>query len=491
MKTYDEEQRNSQETDPKRSRDIENTFTSSKEENDYQSQELNPQPSEIPHQSDEFQTELLDSAEKPSAAVEIEDLSSNTPDLDISDVQGKVGQIFQNTVAATTSVAVVVVATPLFDNVNANFVELRLLENQIYYEVEVIERLGEDQEPANRPLRLIVENQFERIEVELEYGLNANVLNDLRPNTQYTFTVQMDKGIVWNTLVSERVRTASELAGIIGPATIIQEPSSRNVSLNVFTQAGGEEIQFYQFVVIDEGQAILTIPATEGEQTLNFELPLDNKSYRLELQAITAASELITLESRTFHPKAVFNSTVKYSYLYPHQILVQPTLVIDPLIDANYRLVLKENDQVIENLSVTGDLLLTVSPDTTYTLEWVVQYLDPRTNTSHTDVLATESLTTPPELFYIFQEIRRDESIQVIMQFENYNTLLDQTYVDIIDSAGNRTALNPLQFIASQFNTGLYEITFDESLLQGGSIEIGVILTLTPDLKVPLYQINP
>ena len=491
MKKFDGEQRNSQETDPKKRRDIEDFFSSPKEDNTYQSQELNPEINELPVVDDEFMTtEQTEPTASPSNT-DVEDLSSNTPDIDLSDVQGKVGQIFQNTVAATTSVAVVVVATPLFDNVNAEFLELRLLENQIYYEVSVIESLGEEQEPAGRPLRLIVENQFERIEVDLEYGLNANVLNNLRPNAQYTFTVQMDKGIVWTTLLSERVRTASEIAGIIGPATTVWSDAGRNVSLNVFTQAGGEEIQFYQFVVIDDGQAILTIPAVEGEQTLEFDLPLANKTYLFELQAITEASELRTLDSRSFNPKAVFNSTVSYDYLYPHQILVKPQIIPDPFIDAEYRLVLKQNGVVIENIRIQEDVLLQVSPNTTYTLEWVVTYLDPRTNQSYTDVLSVESMTTPPELFYIIQEIRRDETIQIIMQFENYETLLSSTYVDIIDASGNVQSLSPLQFITSQFNTGLYEISFNENLLSGSRIEIGVILSVTPDLKVPLYQIKP
>lgn len=489
MKTYDEEQRNSQETDPKKSRELENIFSSSNEENGYQDQELNLEIKETPLVQDEFKSTSTFDNNDPN--VDLEDLSAQTPDLDISDVQGKVGQIFQNTVAVTTTVAVVVVATPLFDNVSAEFLELRLLENQIYFEVQVIEALGEDQDPAGRPLRLIVENQFERIEVDLEYGLNANVLNNLRPNAQYTFTVQMDKGLVWTTLLTERVRTASEIAGIIGPATTVRSDDVRNVSLNVFTQAGGESIQFYQFVVIDDGQAILTLPAAEGEQTLEFELPLANKTYRLELQAITTDSQLRTLDSRNFNPKAVFNSTVDYDYIYPHQILVKPQIIPDPFINAEYRLVLKQNGTVLENIRIQQDVLLQVSPNTAYTLEWVVTYLDPRTDQSHTDVLAIETITTPPELFYIIQEIRRDGTLQIIMQFENFDTLLSSTYVDLIDAAGNVQSLSPMQFITSQFNTGLYELSFSENLLSGSRIEMGVILTVTPDLKVPLYQVNP
>ena len=484
MKRVDEEQRTSQETETK-DWDGKNLFTVT-EENTEADFEVNTDVSEVAAPADDINT-----VETSAADVDIEVLDSSGPDIDISDVQGKVGQIFQNTVAATTSVAVVVVATPLFDNVSAQFVELRLLENQIYYEVEVIEAVGEDQEPSNRPLRLIIENQFERIEVELEYGLNAQVLNNLRPNAQYTFTVQMDKGIVWTTLLSERVRTQSELAGVIGPAETRRLDNAREATFNIFTQAGGEEIQFYQFVLKDEGQAIITEPLVEGEQSLTILVPLANKSFQIELQAITANSELRVLDSRAFNPRAIFDSTVKTTYLYPHQILVQPTIVADPFIDVTYRLVLKQNGVVIENIRVSDDLLLQVSPSQTYDLEWVAVYTDPRTNQDRQDVLSQTQITTPPELFYIIQEMRRDDQIQVVMQFENFNTLLDSVYVDLIDASGTVTTLSPMQFITANANTGLYDWRYEGPIPAGARIEIGVILVFNPNFKIPLYQITP
>lgn len=486
MKQFNDEQRTTQETEPKKNYNIENVFATSIEENTHHTQELNTATPETKINVDEYKA-----PETTSTQPEVETVSSQQPDLNIADAQSKVGQIFQNSVAATTSVAVVVVATPLFDNVNAQFIELRLLENQIYYEVEILESVGEEQEPNGRPLRLIVESQWETIEVELEYGLNQNVLTGLRPNAQYTFTVQMDKGLVWNTLVSERVQTESELAGVIGPASTLASFEGRDVTMNIFAQAGGVEIQFYQFVVIEDGQAIITLPVVEGEQTINFNLPPANKSFEIQLQAITANSELVTLDSRAFNPKAIFNSTLDASYIYPHQILIQPTIVPDAFIDAQYRLILKQDNLVFENIPITDDLLLEVSPDTNYTLEWVAVYTDPRTGEGHQDVLSSLTLTTPPELFYILQEIRRDDAIQVLMQFENYDSLLESTYVDIIDSQGNVHSLEGMQFITSQFNTGLYEWQFAGPLLPGSRIEVGVILSVTPGLKIPLYQINP
>lgn len=486
MKKFNDEQRTSQESDPKKDYNIENVFAASVEENTHHTQELNTSSPETSINGDEYKM-----PETSAGQPEVETVSTKQPDLNIADAQGKVGQIFQNTVAVTTSVAVVVVATPLFDNVNAQFIDFKLFENQIYYEVEVLESIGEEQEPNGRPLRLIIESQWETIEVELEYGLNQNVLTGLRPNAQYTFTVQMDKGVIWNTLVSQRVQTKSELAGVIGPASTFASSEGREISMDIFAQAGGVEVQFYQFVVIEEGQAIITLPVVEGEQTINFSLPPANKSFEVQLQAITAQSELITLDSRPFNPKAIFSSTMDASYLYPHQFLIQPTIVPDAFIEAQYRLVLKQDQLVIENIAVTDDLLLVVSPNTTYTLEWVVVYTDPRTGEDHQDVLSSVTLTTPPELFYIIQDIRRDEAIQVLMQFENYDSLLDTTYVDLIDAQGNVQSLDAMQFITSQFNTGLYEWQYSGPIPAGSRIEIGVILSVTPGLKVPLYQINP
>lgn len=486
MKLFVEEQRKSQETESKKDINIENIFTTTAEENQNQTQELNVSSPEITITVDEYKVPDITSNN-----AEVEVITVQQPTLTVSDVQGKTGQIFQNAVAATTSVAVVVVATPLFDNVNAQFLELKILEDQIYYEVEIYESVGEDQEPNGRPLRLIIESQWDTIEVELNYGLNQNFLTDLRPNAQYTFTVQMDKGIIWNTLVSQRVQTESELAGVVGPATTIPSIEGRLISLNAFAQSGGVDVQFYQFVVIENGQAIISIPVSEGEQIINFMLPSTNNSFIFQLQAVTASSELVILDSRPFIPKAIFESTLAATYLYPHKILVQPTIIIDDFIDVQYRLVLKQNNLVVENLLISNDVLLDIVPNASYTLDWVAVYTDPRTNVSHQDVLSSISINTPPNLFYIIQEIRKDDNIQIIMQFENFLSLIDRTYVDIIDSSGNIQSLVPMQFITSQFNTGLYEWQSSEAFPSGSRIEIGVILKVNPNQKVPLYQINP
>jgi len=338
----------------------------------------------------------------------------------------RISRLFQNSVGVTASATAVVVATPLFDNVAAEFTEFKLLEDSIYYEVEVIEDVPEDGTANGRPLRLVIENQWERIEVDLDYGLNEDVLNELRPNANYSFTVQMDKGVTWVTLANETVTTEDELAGVIGPVPFTETEDAFTASVDLYTQSGGVEIQFYQLALIEGDQTLEQIPVDPGEFTAELTFPKTNQSFRLELQAITAESELIVLDEKTVNPPAYFEASMTAELIGPTEALIQPRPDLDAFPDQTYTVLVLENGQLIESLEGTSDYVLELAPESEYQLIYQVNYVDARTGEAFQRVLAETTLETPADIFYVLNIIDDGTTRDYLLSVENYDTWFTQ-----------------------------------------------------------------
>lgn len=346
----------------------------------------------------------------------------------------KIRKLFQNSVGVTASATAVVVATPLFDNVNADFNEFKLLEDSIYYELEVVEEVSEEGTPNARPLRLVIENQWERIEVDLEYGLNTDVLDDLRPNANYSFTVQMDKGVTWVTLASEQVATENELAGVIGPLTFTANEDVFDTALSVFTQNGGVDIQFYQLAIIQGDTTLRQFPVSEGDQTADITFPMTNESFRLELHAITATNELIVLDEKIVHPPAVFNASVAITLAGPSSVLVTPTLDLAAFETQTTRLDILSEGTLMDSLVLDGDpVVIDLEPSTVYQFNAITNYLDDRTDERAEYPIESLQLETPDALFYLLNVIEHPTSTELLLSVEAYDRWFDHAFIRTTD----------------------------------------------------------
>ena len=401
----------------------------------------------------------------------------------------KIKRLFQNSVGVTASATAVVVATPLFDNVAAEFNEFKLLEDSIYYEIEVIEEVAEDGTANGRPLRLVIENQWERIEVDLAYGLNEQVLEDLRPNANYNFTVQMDKGVTWVTLANESVSTENELAGVIGPLSFEETPNAYQASLELYTQAGGVDINFYQLVVIEANQTLSQSPVSEGESATSIDFPKTNASFQLQLQAITADSELIVLDEKTIHPPAYFEASMTAQLINPTQVLIQPSPDLDAFTEQTYRLDIIENGILIDSLEMTDDTVIDVAPENVYEFVYYVTYVDDRLGTPNQKTFATVQIETPDDLFYVLNIIEHDASSEYLLSVENYDTWFKSTFVRGYDASGTLLFESPLSFVSEVGPTSLFRLVPSPNNAYH-TITIGLILNQPNDPELVIHTIG-
>ena len=399
----------------------------------------------------------------------------------------KIRKLFQNSVGVTASATAVVVATPLFDNVTAEFNDFKLLEDSIYYEVDVIEEVGEEGVPNGRPLRLVIENQWERIEVPLEYGVNADVLSELRPNANYDFTVQMDKGVTWVTLANQQVTTEDELAGVIGPASYDVRGAARQVELEVLTQSGGVAIQFYQLALIKDGQTISQTPIVEGTQTVNFELPLDNASWQLELQAITAESELIVLDDSILIPPGHFDTSFSVQLIGPKEALIQPLPDLNAFTEQVYLVDIIENGVLIDTVEATSDFTAELEAAQSYQFVFYVNYIDDRTEETFQEILAESLIETPEDLFYLLNVIEHETETEYLLQVENYDTWFTDAFIRYVRPDGSVVSTQSFERVSTVGSTTLFRIN---PLATNGIIEIGLTLNQTSQSELIIQRIG-
>lgn len=399
----------------------------------------------------------------------------------------KIRKLFQNSIGVTASATAVVVATPLFDNVTAEFNDFKLLEDSIYYEIDVIEEVGEEGVPNGRPLRLVIENQWERIEVPLEYGVNADVLSELRPNANYDFTVQMDKGVTWVTLANQQVTTEDELAGVIGPAAYDVRGAVRQVELEVLTQSGGVAIQFYQLALIKDGQTISQTPIEEGTQTVNFELPLDNASWQLELQAITAESELIILDDSILIPPGHFDTSFSVQLIGPKEALIQPLPDLNAFTDQVYLVDIIENGVLIDTVEATSDFTAELEAAQSYQFVFYVNYIDERTEETFQEILAESLIETPENLFYLLNVIEHETGTEYLLQVENYDTWFTDAFIRYVRLDGSVFSTVSFERVSTVGSTTLFRIN---PLATNGIIEIGLTLNQASQSELIIQRIG-
>lgn len=396
----------------------------------------------------------------------------------------KIRKLFQNSVGVTASAAAVVVATPLFDNVTAEFNDFKLLEDAIYYDVEVVEEVLEDSGPNALPLRLVIENQWERIEVALDYGTNENVLSELRPNANYTFTVQMDKGLTWVTLASEQVTTENELAGVIGPVEYRKQSNEYRSTLSVFTQSGGVDIQFYQLALIQDGQTITFVPVDEGTQALTFSLPLTNERFNVQLQAVTESSELIILDEKIIDPPAHFATTFAVELIGPSNVLIKPGLDATAFTDMVYQIDIIENGVLIDTLTTLGEpLTVELLPSQAYTFVYYVNYIDDRSQAVGQVVLDEAVLSTPDELFYILNIVENEQETVYLLTVESYDRWFRDTFIRRVSADGTVVSENTFERISTAGDTTLFRFRKEPTVRKEEFI-IGLVLNQEENLEL-------
>jgi hypothetical protein len=224
----------------------------------------------------------------------------------------KVKKLMGNFIGASASVAVVAAVASFTIRVEASFLDVTVFQNRAFYQLEVneiveIEGSGslpeETPEPVNTPVRLRVQNQWDDFFLPLVYGYNEGFIEPLRPNQQYTLTIELQQAISWSTLATRTFNTQPATAAVISEVLETTSPLNPllDLSVSLLTQDGGTPADAWQLQLV-YGATNEIKPLVVGQNNLNFtELPHVNAPIELNVIAVFPNEERI-ITSRTFTP---------------------------------------------------------------------------------------------------------------------------------------------------------------------------------------------
>ncbi len=207
---------------------------------------------------------------------------------------------FTLTVAAVVTVAIIIPKSPIaeIENVSA-------FQNEIVYQVSVTD---EEQAIDLSSLKIVLDGPLEYYAYPLALGLNVGVFEGLTPNTGYQLEVYGNKGFGDEKLAAMRVETKAGSNGAIVSYELVeaQEFSYHyevNILYNDLENLYSEVNLYYAYVYMDEEpQFYDMVPITQTNQTIElFDVPGENASVHLYLEAMTELGDLIILDELTFY----------------------------------------------------------------------------------------------------------------------------------------------------------------------------------------------
>jgi hypothetical protein len=303
----------------------------------------------------------------------------------------KAKRLLRNVVGAGTSVAVVAAVASFAIRVEASFMNVTVFQNRAFYQLEVkeiveLEGSGEVPEempePVNTPVRLRVQNQWDDFFLPLMYGYNEGFIEPLRPNQQYTLTIELEQAISWSTLDTFLFTTDPTNAAII--TEIIETTSPLNpftqLSVNVLTQNGGTPPREW-ILALTYGETSIERTLPVGESVVTFEnLPHVNAPIELEVLAVLA-DETKSMTKRVYEASEFVQGDIELSFPTLTSLAIKTTKQTS-LPNPTYQVRLTQENQPTKTFQaseavVTIDNLI---QGASYGLEWILSY---ETNENH------------------------------------------------------------------------------------------------------------
>lgn len=236
----------------------------------------------------------------------------------------KAKRLMGNVVGAGTSVAVVAAVASFAISVEASFINVTVFQNRAFYQLEVREiveiegsgELPEDMpEPVNTPVRLRVQNQWDDFFIPLIYGYNEGFIEPLRPNQQYTLSIELEQAISWSTLDTFLFTTNPTNAAIISEMIETTSPLDpfTQLAVNVLTQNGGNPPSDWK-LTLSYGETLIERPLSVGENLVTFEdLPHVNAPIELEVLAVFP-EETTSMTKRVYEASEFVEGDIQLSF---------------------------------------------------------------------------------------------------------------------------------------------------------------------------------
>ncbi len=297
----------------------------------------------------------------------------------------KLKRLMNNFVGATASVAVVATVASFSISVEAYFLDVTVFQNRAFYQLEVneiVEIVGsgdvpeDTPEPINTPVRLRVQNQWDDFFLPLIYGYNEGFIEPLRPNQQYTLTIELQQTVGWSTLDSYLFDTEPTNAAVI--SEVIETTSPLNplsqLSVSVLTQNGGTPPDAWT-LVLNYGDTLIEQPLNVGENVINFEnLSHVNAPIELEVFAVLP-EETKSMTRRVYEATEFVDGEIEIRFPTLTKLQVETTKATT-LPNASYDVRLTTEGQVSRTFEASNDSinLDDLVQGETYFFEWILTY---------------------------------------------------------------------------------------------------------------------
>ena len=403
----------------------------------------------------------------------------------------KAKRLLRNVVGAGTSVAVVAAVASFAIRVEASFMNVTVFQNRAFYQLEVkeiveLEGSGEVPEempePVNTPVRLRVQNQWDDFFLPLMYGYNEGFIEPLRPNQQYTLSIELEQAVSWATLDTFLFTTDPTNAAII--TEIIETTSPLNpftqLSVNVLTQNGGTPPREW-ILALTYGETSIERTLPVGESVVTFEnLPHVNAPIELEVLAVLA-DETKSMTKRVYEASEFVQGDIELSFPTLTSLAIKTTKQTT-LPNPTYQVRLTQENQPTRSFQasetvVTIDNLI---QGASYGLEWILSY-ETNENQFKDVVLYSRTIIPIPTPIYVLSVYT--ETIGQVLEVTIDNDLAIESLS--IQGVQNGITINlPFTFVQETNAAFFYRLTTDVVFEKG--VTFALVLTQPAPFDYPI-----
>ena len=405
----------------------------------------------------------------------------------------KMKRMAGNFVGVTASVAVVATVASFSISVEAAFLDVTVFQNRAFYELEVneiVEVVGsgeipeEAPEPINTPVRLRVQNQWDDFFLPLIYGYNQGFIEPLRPNQQYTLSIEIEQTLGWSTLDTYLFNTQPTNAAVISEVLETTSPLDpiTHLDVSVFTQNGGTPPTDWQ-LELRYGDTVINEPLVVGENQLRFE-NIDHVNAPIELSVVAlfeTSSEIFA--TRTVEPTIFVDGDITLAFPSLTTLAIHTRKTVS-LPGATFQFKMTEEGQLSTTQNGENDLVefTNLNQGQAYFFEWIIRYQD-SLNAFKDVVLFSQTITpilTPIYVISVYDQdngqvlevtIDRDVEIETLsIQGEQNGNLFNLPFTLVQETNNALTYRLETDFM---FNTG---VAFALVLMQPAPLDYPITL---------------
>ncbi len=408
--------------------------------------------------------------------------------------QSKVKRLMSNFIGASASVAVVTAVASITVSMEARFLKVDVLEDRAFYELEVIETLTVDGStslasselvnPDPAAVQLRVESQWDNYVIALIYGFNEGVIQSLRPNQNYTLSIELEDTLGWRTLdthtFSTRPRTNAVITSIIettSPLSSITSFEAQVITQDGFTAADKWEVEF------NYGDVTTTTTVGVGQETLTW-MDLSHQNTDVEIRVFATINNdrrLISEKTQTTTP--FIDGSIDLEFTTRTNLSIRPRFnhLSTP---GTHAIKWMDINNHVQSFSITDEVLLieNLIENQLYQLQWIYTTEDERTF-----VVFEKSLTPIVQPYFVMHVKPLDVGFKFELTIDRMVSI-EALYLSfgLFDSSSAHL-FSP---ISENEGASYYELVLETGIPLGSSLTLILVQASPHNYPITFYSFN-